>query len=347
MRDSTRNLLVGVTSIVGLGALGGLLLMFGEFTDILTARVPVTIHFNAAGGVREGSLVTLHGVPVGIVERVRVGSGDPKLPVLVIAQLDRGISIPADCRPSVESSLLGSGAKIELSPAGTELGGALLELGKEPVPVLSGSALTIEEKLMMALDERFGSLGGQFEAVSGDLRTLSSTYTELGRNLNDLVKPVDTDSPEAEGNLRLTVERLNRMLAGADEAFRLAQDWLGDAALQTDAKAAVANVRELITAATAAVERYGSLAERLDTDRAALMDRLGPTLDAARATLGEVRTAVALAHSGEGTVARLLRDNGLYLSLDDSARRLSATLADIEAVAERLKAEGIVIRFGD
>ena len=345
MRDSTRNLLVGVTTILGLGSLGGLLLMFGEFTDVLTARVPVEMHFNAAGGVREGSLVTLHGVPVGIVEKVRVESGDPDRPVLIGTQLDRGISIPDPCRPGVEASLLGSGARIELAPAGGERGAAKPLDPKSP-PLLKGDAFTLEERLMNALDARLGDLKGQFETVSTDLHDLSVTYTELGRNLNDLVKPVDAGSPAAEGNLRLTVERLNRMLAGADEAFRLAQGWLGDDAMKGDVKTAVANAKDLIAAASAAVERYGQFAERLDADRGELMTRLNPTLDEARATLGELRTAISLAHSGEGTVARLLRDGGLYQSLDDSAKRLSATLKQIEAVAERLKAEGIVIELG-
>jgi phospholipid/cholesterol/gamma-HCH transport system substrate-binding protein len=345
MRETTRNVLVGATTILGLGALAGLLLMFGEFTDVLTARVPVRMHFNAAGGVREGSLVTLHGVPVGVVERVSVGSGDDARPVLVLTQIDREVALPDPCRPGVEASLLGSGARIELAPAGSERG-TPKPLDPAAPPTLDGDAFSLEERLMTALDSRLGGLKGQFETVSADLHELSVTYTELGRNLNDLVKPVETGSPEAEGNLRLTVERLNRMLAGADEAFRLAQGWLGDDAMKGDVKTAVANAKDLIAAASAAVERYGQFAERLDGDREQLVARLGPTLDEARATLGEVRTAIALAHSGEGTVARLLRDDGLYRSLDDSAKRLSATLKQVEAVAERLKAEGIVIEFG-
>lgn len=346
MRDSTRNLLVGVTTILGLGSLGGLLLMFGEFTDVLTARVPVEMHFNAAGGVREGSLVTLHGVPVGKVEKVSVGSGDPARPVLIEAQLDRGTTLPEPCTPGVEASLLGSGARIELAPGG---GGGSLGKPIDPAapPLLKGDSFSLEERLMTALDSRLGSLKDQFTSVSTDLHELSTTYTELGRNLNDLVKPVDAGSPAAEGNLRLTVERLNRMLSGADEAFRLAQGWLGDDAMKGDVKTAVANAKDLIAAASAAVERYGQFAERLDGDREQLMTRLGPTLDEARATLGELRTAIALAHSGEGTVAMLLRDGGLYRSLDDSAKRLSATLRQVEAVAERLKAEGIVIQLGE
>lgn len=345
MRDSTRNFLVGATTILGLGSLAGLLLMFGEFTDVLTARVPVAMHFNAAGGVREGSLVTLHGVPVGKVEKVSVGSGDPARPVLIEAQLDRGTPMPDPCRPGVEASLLGSGARIELAPAGSDAGPGKAIDPDQP-PLLKGDSFTLEERLMTALDSRLGGLKGEFESVSGDLKQLSATYTELGRNLNDLVKPVDTASPDAAGNLRLTVERLNRMLAGADEAFRLAQGWLGDEAMQGDVKTAVANAKDLIAAASAAVERYGQFAERLDGDREELMTRLAPTLDEARATLGELRTAIALAHSGDGTVAMLLRDGGLYRSLDDSAKRLSATLKQVEAVAERLKAEGIVIELG-
>jgi len=116
MRERVRNIMVGVCTIGALGAGSALLFLFGEIEPMLTRRWQLKVAFNDAGGLRRGSLVTLNGVPVGAVENVSIWS-DATQPVLIVAAIDEGVLVPDPSEPSVQASLLGSGARLELTAA--------------------------------------------------------------------------------------------------------------------------------------------------------------------------------------------------------------------------------------
>jgi hypothetical protein len=139
--------------------------------------------------------------------------------------------------------------------------------------------------------------------------------------------------------------RLNETLTETRDAMRLARAWLSDEAIERDVRAALANANELFLRATDAVNTINGFAMNLDADRNALIARVLPVIDETRGAMSDVRRLLQTATSGEGTIGRLLQDPALYKDLSDSARHLSAALEAIQAVAEKLKAEGIVIEF--
>lgn len=343
MRENVRNFSIGIVSLAALGGLAYLLLKFGEFTGFIERRHPVTVALNAAGGLREGSLVTLHGVPVGLVERIGFAHGDAAFPVRVEIVVDDATPIPLGAAPVVESSLLGSGAKLELQslPAAADVG--TYDLAS--IPLLKGSYQALDVKLLAALDERIGSLRTTLEASLGDFREFARTYTALGKSVHDLVEPVEPGSPAAEGNLRTTILRFNQALTDARDAIRLAREWLGDEALKADVRTAVRNANELLLRATDAMNAINVFATNLDADRNVLTARLLPVVDEARTAMAAVRELLRVATSGDGTIGRLLNDPALYRDLSESARHLTALMDALRAVAERMKAEGIVIQF--
>lgn len=338
MREGVRNFSIGAVSIVGLTGLAFLLFRFGEFTSMFGKRYGVDIALNAAGGLREGSLVTLHGVPVGLVDSVRIETADPLHPVRVHTLIDAGVRIPEPTAPWVDASLLGSGAKLELAGLGPDSGRTY---PSEQVPLLVGSFKPIDQKVFDAVDERLNSIRDSLASFN----EFAKVYTELGRNLNDLTQPIAADGSNREANIRTTVERANKALTTADEAIALARSWLSDDALRADVKGAVTNARDMFARATDTVNVIGGLASNLDADRAALMKRLLVTMDQASAALGDVRNLLQLASSGDGSIGKLLKDPQLYENLADSAQRLSKAMEAIQAVAERLKAEGIILKF--
>jgi phospholipid/cholesterol/gamma-HCH transport system substrate-binding protein len=341
MRESVRNFSIGVVSIVGLGGLATLLLLFGEFSSLVQRRYPVDVALNAAGGLRQGSLVTLHGVPVGLVDRVGIASDDALRPVRVRLVIDNDVRIPDPPKPSVEASLLGSGARLELVTNGFVATGRSFEPGA--VPLLVGEFQPIDQKLLAALDERFQGV----QRSLASFEEFATTYTKLGQELSSLVAPLGPDASDAdrEASLRTTVERMNRALADATDAIDLARTWLGDEAMRADVRTAITNASELFARATDTVNVIGGLAANLDADRARLVAELLPVFDETTGALGDVRRLLATAERGQGTVGRLLNDPALYNDLADSAKRLSAALASIQALVEKLRAEGIVIEF--
>lgn len=346
MRENVRNFSIGIVSATAIGGLAFLLLSFGELTGVLERRTHLVVALNAAGGLREGSLVTLHGVPVGLVDRIRFASGDATHPVRATVLVDRDTPIPASAAPVVEASLLGSGAKLELHSGPVAPGTATLDLASKPM--LVGRYEPFDEKLMAgitaALDERLGALRTTLADSLGEFREFARTFTELGRNVNELVRPVASEE-EREGSLRTTVERINASLTDARDALRLARGWLGDEALRADVRTAVSNANELLLRATDAVNVINGFMTNLDADRSVLVQHLVPVFDEARAALADVRRLLEMATSGDGTIGLLLKDPALHKDLAESAKHLSATLDALREVAERLKAEGIILKF--
>jgi hypothetical protein len=261
--------------------------------------------------------------------------------------VDAATPIPRSASPVVEASLLGSGAKLELQPSPAGLAGTPGFHDLTQTVRLTGDYQPIDAKFIAALDERLTSLRGSLDDSLSDFRTFAQTYTALGRNLNDLVQPIDAGSDEAarEASLRTSVVRLNETLTETRDAMRLARAWLSDEAIERDVRAALANANELFLRATDAVNTINGFAMNLDADRNALIARVLPVIDETRGAMSDVRRLLQTATSGEGTIGRLLQDPALYKDLSDSARHLSAALEAIQAVAEKLKAEGIVIEF--
>ncbi len=364
MRETVRNFSIGIVSAVAVGGFATLLLLFGEFTGFIESRSPLEVSLNAAGGLRKGSLVTLHGVPVGLVDRIELDRTSAERPVLVHVLVDATTPIPLSASPMVEASLLGSGAKLELQPTQSAAAGTGDRTTPSAAPSaagfhdlsdpsrsvrLVGEYQPIDAKFIAALDERLTSLRSSLDDSLGDFRTFAQTYTALGRNLNELVQPLgaagEADPAVREASLRTTVVRLNETLVDTRDAMRLARAWLSDEAIERDVRAALANANELFLRATDAVNTINGFAMNLDADRNAIIARVLPVIDETQGAMSDVRRLLQTATRGEGTIGRLLQDPALYKDLSDSARHLSAALEAIQAVAEKLKAEGIVIEF--
>jgi len=85
------------------------------------------------------------------------------------------------------------------------------------------------------------------------------------------------------------------------------------------------------------------LADQLEGEVAGVAKAIVPVADQVSSTLAEVQTLLALATSGQGSVAQALNNPDLYLSLTDASTRLEKTLKDVQLLIEKLRAEGIKI----
>jgi phospholipid/cholesterol/gamma-HCH transport system substrate-binding protein len=343
MREGTRNFLVGLVSIIALVGLAALLLLFGELKPLFRPEYRITVNLNEAGGLREGGVVDLNGVAIGTIRAVAIQQ-NPQYPVRVEAAVSKAIEVPATVTPDVVAALIGGSSLLSLKyePPGPG------EPTPPPLPTdgsaqLYGIQRGMLEEITAALDERMKPI---VEGLSS-FEELSRTYTELGRNLNDLVKPASLgpDGQPLDVNIRTAVERLNNVLAEIEGAATLAREWLGDEQIRTDARTAVANASVLIEKATTAVEQYTQLAQSLESSSGELVKGLLPVADQLSVTLEEVRRVTKAAGEGEGTVGQLLNNPDLYNSMADAAVRLERVLRELELFLQKAQAEGLPIRF--
>lgn len=328
MRERVRNVLVGLCAIGALVGGAGLLFFFGELEPFFARRWPLQVAFNDSGGLRKGSLVTLNGVPVGAIERVEIWT-DADRPVLITAAIDDGVRIPDPSVPSVQASLLGSGARLELT-AQLPMAMPARSYAIDQQLVLRGTVVPLENRLV--------------ERVTKEVKPLVDNFKEIGelaRNLNSLVKPIEPGAPEDPENVRTAIRRLTETLARANAALADAQGWLSDEQLRTDVRDAAHGASELMANASRMAQRIEALAESLAKDAGTLRDGALPMLDRASVALDELRALLVTARTGDGTIGRLMKDPTLYEGLADAAQRLDDALAKINLLIEKIRAEGI------
>lgn len=328
MTPTGRNFILGLTSLIALLGIAALLMLFGELEGLMRNRYAVTFDCSNALGVRSGSAIELNGVPVGQVHDV-VNTSDPEYPVRIIANIDNEIRIPANAVPVATASLLGGSATL------------LLEASGKPEQLLAtdGRAVVRGPIESGVLKEFAGALDSRMEPIVASLEE----FRELARNINDLVKPGDPAHPEQTPNIRTAVISLNRVLDDVAEALSMAKTWLGDEQLRGDAQLAVRNANVLIEQATETMVQFADLAGRIQTDSASVSKHLGPVLDELASTLQEVHDLVGRATAGQGTIAQLMNNPDLYVSLNDAAVQLERTLREVQMLVAKVKAEGIPV----
>ena len=333
MKEGSRDFFVGLVSIVGLLGIVMLLILFGEMDRFIQPRYPITIVINDAAGLIEGSAVTLNGVPVGMVERVSL-ERDPEKSVRVVAQIDEHIEIPSPAVAKVQVSLLGGRSTLlleaDFSPEATT------------VYVTDGSAI-IEGEYVAFADELAAKLEGQMQPIFDafeDFSEFSTTFAELGQNINELVKP-----GEGEENLREVMSRLTTTLDQVSVALELANSWLGDEQLKTNVRDAVANANELLKRSTQAVDEFAAIAKNLDGRTEEVASRLVAVSDELALLLEDVNGLVDRTAAGEGTLGKLMTSPDLYNSLNDAALRLEQALREAQLLIQKLREEGVNIKL--
>lgn len=349
MRESVRNIAVGLVSIVALIGFAALLMSFGELDPLLHPRYEVLIKTGNAAGLRPGGGIEFNGVPVGVVHAVYV-ERDPEFPVRIVCLIDKNALLPANVVPLATAPLIGGSAILQLDappadpPAAPPEGAADQFLPTDGTAVIAGSIRGgLLTQITEQLDERMKPLMDSLERFN----RLSDTYVTLGENLTDLLKPQSEQALAAgeRPNLRTAVVRLNEALDEAREALGLAKSFLGDEQMRADARSAVEKARALIDQATTAVDRYTKLAESLQKDSQDIAKRLLPVADSLAATLEDVRRLAKLAADGQGTMGMLLNNPDLYNSLNDAAVRLQRTLIEAQILIEKLQQEGVDVNL--
>lgn len=329
MTQTGKNFVLGLVSLVGAAGLVTLLLLFGELEGMLESRYRVTLDCPHAAGLREGSGIELNGVPVGRIAKISPAP-DPEYPVRILALVDRGVVIPVGALPYSAASLLGGGATLQLEAVGLR-NGSLATDGNAQIrgPIRS----RLMEDLNSQLDSRMGPL----------LETMGE-FRALARNLNEMVRPVGPGEPGVV-NARTAVERLNQVLDGFDQTLAEVRSWLGDEQLKTDVRGAVARFNQVMDQAVVTLDEFKRVAQSIETDSHAVATRLNPALDELARTLDEARDTFRRANRGEGTVAQLLNNPDLYRSLEDAAQRLDVVLREAQLALQKVKAEGVRIRW--
>jgi phospholipid/cholesterol/gamma-HCH transport system substrate-binding protein len=314
MSPQKRNVIVGLTVMLGLAALVWMMLTFSGNAVSLFRRsgVQVTLTSDRADGLWPGSIVFYRGVSVGRVTFVR------RLPdnehVEIGLDLDRTPPLPRNLEGVIRTnSALGSTAAIMLEVIGTP--------DKEPLQT-----------------------GAQLNAKYLGLELIPPEFTELAGQLRQQQLVLHLD--QAVLSIRDQANKAGNVLESLDKL-------VSDPKIQEQVHQAIANIHDASESAAHVTAKFDKLSDKLNTvvdntnghvndlsrDIGTDTDKLGKILDQLN------QTAVSL-NEKKGTAGLLVNDPKLYDSLVDTVQTLNSTVADLKRLIAQWEQEGVPLKMG-
>lgn len=348
MKESTRNLLVGTFLASSFGALGILMILFGEAPSWLGGgewdlRITNVANLN---GLAEGSPVVLNGVEIGRVKRLEFDDASrPHQGVAIVAGIKNTYYVPESAVARIYGATLGIGSgRVEII---CEPVGGIPPLDRE-FAVIPGT-----------MSSPFGDLlrSEIVETIATAIENIASTAaatTPVMENLAELTKrrsAADVDNPEtppglANPTVDTVIERVDSLLAGLNEI-------VADDSFQGDVKSALS---ELHAAATGLREAISVL----DAETKRTSQNLNSGIDATKANLDESFVALNSAlgklddglstlarllqhiESGEGSIGRFVNDDRLYEAAVLALERVGELAGTLQRIVGKVERDGFL-----
>jgi phospholipid/cholesterol/gamma-HCH transport system substrate-binding protein len=349
MSEKTRNIAVGITVLVALMLLGGMILIFTGLPSILKRGYVVRMRFDVTHDIASGDPVHLAGIRAGMITDVDfTDPADPSKGVTFTALIDPHINLPGNIKPVVFTKGLVGKGYLEL-----------VAEGPKPVDPRSGAVIEYLPKdgSVVLVGELRGN--GMFPP---ELTTALRGLSKLADNLNEMIapapppgmaptQPTTEQAPQLPG-LRGTIEKFNRTL---DALYAV----VGNAENQANIKASLAGLVDAAARTGEAMEAFKSFAEQARATVAQVGEASSATraqIDALSAKLIEdaeavsrlmetMQAMVAKIESGEGTAGQLVNDPALYNNLLDATRQMTDLLREFRQLVQTWQKTGVQVKL--
>ncbi len=311
-----------------MGVLIGLIfLMSGSTGGLFASKLTLRSYFTNASGVKNGAPVTLEGVTIGNVIRIRVVSERNPTPVEVTMRVGqeylRDLHVNSTTSIAQAGVLGDSYVDIDSSLASGPPPANNSELRSTNSPniqsVISSSQSSIDqintllrkvEVLVDAVNSGKGTVGKLindpvfFAKISRITDNLEKISGQISEGQGTIGKLVNDDTLYTQANA--AVGNVNRLTASLDEGKGTAGKLLKDESLYNNLNQTVSNANELVSEINKGKGSIGKLAR--DPEFAKKLDDTVTRLDSILRTVDE----------GQGTIGQLLHNRSVYDHTDQT-----------------------------
>ncbi len=348
MKENSRNFLVGVFVVASVGALGVLMVWFGEAPTWLRTT---DWELNIIGvrdlrGVAEGTPVKLNGVEIGRVSSLDFRDRDaPEKGVVIRTLISRGYSVPMGAHAKVYGATLGIGS------------GQINIVFEENVTskLMPQENATMRGEMASMLNEVITpSMVESFQRMLDTIGNVAVAVEPVALSLDELIKQrsvanVDDPQPGAGksmANISTVVERMDDLIANMNVV-------LGDVEVQGDIKGVVLDLKDTSATLKETVEIWKRKSTELADDATGLIAGTETKLDGSFNLLDELlaqagEAATGLVHlingieQGRGTAGLIAKDERLYEAAVLALDRLNVVLADFAIISGKIRDDGYI-----
>jgi phospholipid/cholesterol/gamma-HCH transport system substrate-binding protein len=335
---SWAQLRVGALVLVSLVVFAvGVFFISGQ-VGILTRKYTLKTYFSGASGLRGGSQVRVAGVPVGVVQSIRISDfTEPERAVEVIMRIP--VTYRKEIRQDSEARLATAGllgeAFVDISRGGTDQapvpdGGVVKSVEEADIKRIVQNTNDVIANLRV-LSTKLNDITGQVQAGKGTLgkviydQALYNRINQVAEDMRELVARVN----RGEGTIgRLmsdetlyhrtvaSIDRLNKVLDEVQSGKGTLAKFINDPSVFDNIDQLVARANTLVDNVNKGQGTLGKLA----TDQQ-LYNRMNETFD----RLDVIATRI---EQGQGTLGKLSTDPTMYNNLSASSQSLREFLGE-------------------
>ncbi len=344
MNETRRNVIVGIFVLLGLVALGIMIVLFGEAPQVFTPSYTVTVNFPSAGPVHQADPVLMNGLQVGQVRAIEP-MADIRKGVRVICSINAKYTIPVDAQPLIKEQTIALGKPAVRIDVGPENSATMLPVDGSAVLdgyVASGIEELIPRETMKGL-----------ENAGESLTNLAKALAPVARDLHELFKPLSAKTIDQATGPNKPLANISTIVQRFDKSLKSVNRIMADPKNRKNLSAIITNFHTISEQGLTLSEKLLSLTDRLEHLTGSADDKLSRISTALLDNSGKLNKlltrldqAAYRVYAGKGSVAKMLNDPELYDSLVFTTKRLTATLDDLHKLIQRWQTKGVKLEGG-
>ncbi len=263
------------------------------------------VKYDNVEGLSVSNPVSINGLKVGQVDEIKpITTKAGKLHFVVKLTIDDNFEFSKNSTAEIFEPGLMSGKQMKIN---LFYGG---DIAKD------GDTLKGNYELSM-----LNSLSSQVGPVKDQLQSVLKRVDSLTNNAN---KMFDDRNRE---EIAILLKSLNHTIASYDRTSQGINTLLSnsDPRLQK----VLDNANQTMISANSAVDKYGNLAQSIDTKK------LNATIANLDATVSSLNTVISSIQKGEGTLGKVMKDEQLYNNLEQTSKNLNELILDLKANPKR------------
>jgi phospholipid/cholesterol/gamma-HCH transport system substrate-binding protein len=302
MKKISSEVKIGAIALVTIGVFIWLF-SFLKGTELFTKTDSYHIIYSAVGGLQESSPVEINGYQVGVVQGIKfINDGTGRLAVTI--SVNKNFDLPVGTTAEITTATLIAGMKI------------VLRFGEGPGTYKYGD--TIPGYLAPSIIDK---LGNEIAPLKGNITEMVSTLDSLVLQLHSLF------SPEFNEDIHGTVTNARKITGDLGEIT---------GAEKKSLSIALENLKKFTDMLAANSNKLDSTLKNLSSisDTLAAAD-LGHSLASLKGSLQLADSLLKNMNKGNGTAGKLMKDDSLYVNLNNSMKNLDLLLEDIRLHPKR------------